>query len=657
MPHPVREGVLRRGAWHIVLVLAKGGDTGPLSIMFPTASAVPPQRRYLWRLLGVFGRSAHLGVLSMPAHAMAAELAPCGVSASSYRVAAWPVGRAVAALMLALTDLRGAVAAIRAGRGRLRQFLAMRATMAAMPHSYSRWIALFDRWHLAPSDADAALPLVLVCHRPEQGDAPLQATLKSLPTQARVLVLQAGRGCDLAADLAAAPERHVAVLQAGEIIAPYALQVMQRVALRDGVAAVYADEDRIDAQGLRSDPLFKPQPSRALLQSGVLTTGLHLFERSLLTGFPQAAWHWAETLRLSVWLGIETGVAVPFVLTHRSPDTPQAPAASLGAIVRAALPAGWCGSIDDRGLPLVATPDTPDPAPRVTLLVPSTGRLAHVPTCLGAVLRDTDYPDFEMVIVLSQPGAITEEQQVNLAPLLTDARVRVVTAPMARFNYARANNLGAAQSSAAVLCLLNDDVSPKEPGWLRVMVGHLQDARVAAVGAKLLYPDNSVQHGGVLLGVGGVADHACRFWPHDAPGMLHRAVLDQELSCVTGACLVLRRSVFDALGGFDEQFATGYNDVDLCLRLREAGHRIIWSAQAVLYHHETISLGSHFSADQAVLERAQADLVWRRHAGQCEADPFHNPNLSRQRHAEQALAFPPRVAAQAMLLGLRSDAD
>lgn len=637
---------LRLGAWQIVLVALRAGDTGPVSMLFPTDSAVPPQRRYLWRLIRGFGWSLHLGVLSVPVQAVRAEIEGClprpaNVAGAVWRVA---VGKPVAAALLCLTDPAGALAALRGGAGRLRWYLAMRAVCAAMPRDYRLWRHLFDRWCVRPAEAEG-LPLVLICHRPEAGDAALRATLASLPEAARHCVVVAGQADAVLPVIAGASERFVAVLQSGEVLRDGALLVLQRLALQGGHRAICADEDRLDAQARRHDPRFKPQPSRSLLQSGVLTTGVHLFDRALMDGLPPFVWEWAETLRLAIWLGTSAlpGASAPFLLTHRSQATLPAPAAALGDVVRRHLPQGWIGRVDDSARPLMVRPDVGEDAPLVTLLVPSTGRLPHVVPCLGAVLRETDYPRLEMIIVLSQQGEITEEQRRVLAPLLEDARVRVVIAPMARFNYALANNLGAAESEASLLCLLNDDVSPADPAWLRVMAGHLQDARVAAVGAKLLYPDQTVQHGGVLLGAGGVADHAFRGLGRDEPGPLHRAVLDQELSCVTGACLLLRRAAFDALGGFDEQFATGYNDVDLCLRLIGAGHAIIWSAQALLFHHETISLGSHFSPEQAALAQAQEDLVWRRHQRVCAADPFFNPNLSRQRGQESALGFPPLV--------------
>ena len=127
------------------------------------------------------------------------------------------------------------------------------------------------------------------------------------------------------------------------------------------------------------------------------------------------------------------------------------------------------------------------------------------------------------------------------------------------------------------------------------LVGHLNDPGVAVVGPKLLYPDDTVQHGGVIIGLAGFAEHAHRFLPKDAPGYAYRAVLDQDISCVTGACLLVRRAVYEALGGLDESYETAFSDVDFCLRVREKGWRIVFAATATLLHHDfSLALASLF---------------------------------------------------------------
>jgi hypothetical protein len=188
-------------------------------------------------------------------------------------------------------------------------------------------------------------------------------------------------------------------------------------------------------------------------------------------------------------------------------------------------------------------------------------------------------------------------------------------------------------------------------------MGHLSDPQVAAVGAKLLYENRTVQHAGVIMGLAGLCEHAFRHLPQGAPGYAGRASLDQELSAVTGACLLMRREVFDAIGGMDEVFASGFNDVDLCMKIRAQGHSIVWSAHAELFHLESLSFGHHYAGDSAPRELVDIERLWKRWHEICEDDPFHNPNLSLTRGMEWTPAFPPRDVRVPKRYGQRTRAD
>src|SRR5262249_47698275 len=154
------------------------------------------------------------------------------------------------------------------------------------------------------------------------------------------------------------------------------------------------------------------------------------------------------------------------------------------------------------------------------------------------------------------------------------------------------------------------------------------------------YPDNTIQHAGVILGLGGVAGHACHGLPKEAFGYANRACLEQDVSCVTAACMVIRAAVFHELGGFDEKLAVAYNDVDLCVRLRQAGWRIIWTPTVQLYHRESTSTGRHDSPKRASQFAEAVSLMRERWHQILDSDPFYNPNLSLQKQFD--LAFPPR---------------
>jgi GT2 family glycosyltransferase len=200
------------------------------------------------------------------------------------------------------------------------------------------------------------------------------------------------------------------------------------------------------------------------------------------------------------------------------------------------------------------------------------------------------------------------------------------------FNYSRINNIGVREAKHDFLLFMNNDVFVDEPGWLRRMLDEaLADQAVGAVGAKLLYADGTVQHAGVVLGVGGVADHAFRGIGAEAPGYMAHAIAAQEVSAVTAACMLVRKSAFEAVGGFDErELSVAFNDVDLCVKLRQASSKIIFMPDAVAEHRESVSRGDDF--DHAKLARFmfENEVMRQRYETVLPKDPYYNFNFSRE---------------------------
>ena len=425
---------------------------------------------------------------------------------------------------------------------------------------------------------------------------------------------------------------YLAVLQAGEMVAPHALALLAWEAFRAGRPPILsADEDRLDPDGGRRDPLRKPAPGRLLLLSGTQATGVWLIRRDLLAG---TGWRspteplWAETLRLDAWLrlheagGTAAARHLPHVLTHRRADAERAPAAALAAVgaahlARTGFPARLAPG-PERTLRLrVSAPR--GQRPRVALIVPSTCRGAHVRRCLGAVLAGTDYADIALVLVHAAPDPPTPRQRRLIAGLAADPRVRPLLLDVPRFNFAAVCNRAVAACDAPLICLLNDDVLPRDPGWLAAMVGHLADPTVGVVGARLLYPDGSLQHAGVALRPDGGAVHAGRFRPGAAAG----TVLSREVAAVTGACLLTRRTLWDRLGGLDIAYPSACNDIDYCLRVRELGYGVVVAAEAPLTHLESRSFGRHYAPAEAARAAAERERLRRRFPVWFAADPFH----------------------------------
>ena len=225
------------------------------------------------------------------------------------------------------------------------------------------------------------------------------------------------------------------------------------------------------------------------------------------------------------------------------------------------------------------------------------------------------YPNFEVLLAVNVSRLTAPDCADYLKRLEAEPRIRVLTYSDEAFNYSKVNNWAARQASGSILCLLNDDVEVITDDWLEKLVARIQLPGVGAVGALLYYPDDTIQHAGVILGLSGVAGHAFIKYPKGTRGYFGRAALEQDLSCVTAACMVVRRDAFDAIGGFNETLAIAFNDVDLCMRLRQRGWRIVWTPQVELYHHESASTGRHDAPERAEQFRkrgsADAKLVGR----------------------------------------------
>jgi GT2 family glycosyltransferase len=285
----------------------------------------------------------------------------------------------------------------------------------------------------------------------------------------------------------------------------------------------------------------------------------------------------------------------------------------------------------------------PDPAPRVAVIVPTRNRADLLTRCIDGLLGATDYPALEVVVV--DNGSDEPQALALLGDLAKRPGVRIIPYPGA-FNFAAINNHAVAATDAPVLAFLNNDIEITQPEWLREMVSRALQPDIGAVGAKLFYPDGTIQHAGVVTGLGAdrIAGHPYHKAPRDSAGSFGDLLLAREVSAVTAACLVIRRSVFVEAGGFDEaNLAVSYNDVDLCLRLRERAYRNIVTPFAELTHHESASRGADHQPAQRERVRGEIAYMRRRWGDALLCDPYFNPNFSLD-EAVPDFARPPRVA-------------
>jgi len=268
----------------------------------------------------------------------------------------------------------------------------------------------------------------------------------------------------------------------------------------------------------------------------------------------------------------------------------------------------------------------PAQLPLVSIVIPTRDKLDLLRPCLDGVLGKTDYPNFEVIVLNNES---VEQRTVDyLEAISNDPRVGVIQIS-GTYNFSSFNNFAARQARGEYLCLLNNDTEVLEPVWLTEMMRYAVRDDVGAVGAKLLYDDGTIQHAGVVIGIGEAAGHAHRFQPACDPGYFRIAHTAHFVSAVTAACLVVKKEKFDAVGGLDERLAVAFNDVDFCLKLEAAGWRNVYVPHAVLIHHESKSRGKDVAPQNIERYLKELRILQERWQTKTYQDPMHNPNLDR----------------------------
>jgi GT2 family glycosyltransferase len=451
----------------------------------------------------------------------------------------------------------------------------------------------------------------------------------------------------------------IALMDHDDILPEHAIYMLAaEISEHPQAQVIYSDEDRIDDNGLRSNPYFKPDFDPDLLLGQNVFNHLTAYRLELLQrlgglrqGFEGSQDH---DLALRAAGSVKPGQIrhIPAVLYHwrqssNSVSFSESDLASCADASRRAVRE----HLGKRGVRANIVPASlarnynrviwpvPEPAPLVSVIVPTRDQSELLATCVDGLLNRTDYPAIEVLIVdnnSSSPKALA-----YFAKIQADARVRVIAAP-GPFNYADLNNRAAAQARGEILLLLNNDIKVIDRDWLREMVSHAARHDVGAVGARLIYADGRLQHGGIVLGVGGVAGHYRVGERRNSAGPFGWLALTRTTSAVTGACLAVRREVYEEVGGLDAQnLAVGFGDVDLCLRIRECGYRNVWTPEAELYHLESASRGLDLKGEKAERFSRETEVMLARWNGALQSDPCWNPNLSLD-NAYGVPAWPPR---------------
>ena len=489
---------------------------------------------------------------------------------------------------------------------------------------------LYERWEL----------LVAVGATPPSRLAAFVEGAALGDTRIRLVRTDAGSDPAIArnAALRVATGEWVAALAAQDTLSPTALAAVAcDAALHPDVHLYYADDDTLGPRGQRRRPRFKPEFSREYLRSTDYLGEL-LFHRAdtlraiggWRPGFEEAI-DYDVALRSFERVGAQAIGHLSEVLHHRraKPSGASKPRAMRQALEDHLQRTGIRAGVEEiPGIDaLHMRHDIPPPPPMVSLIVPTRDKVELLRGCVESILALTTYGNYEILVVdnrSTDPSALG-----YLAELRSRDRVRVLSYTES-FNFSRINNFAVGEARGTVVGLLNNDTVVISPDWLTEMVSWAMQPDIGCVGAKLCYADDTIQHAGVVIGVGDVAGHAHRHFPRDHDGYCMRLKVVHNLSAVTAACLVVRKDVYQEVGGLNERDLTvAYNDVDFCLRVRAAGYSNVWTPFAELYHLESLSRGSDRSAEKA--RRYENEVAYMHRHWDLRSDPYYSVHLTRLR--------------------------
>jgi GT2 family glycosyltransferase len=485
-----------------------------------------------------------------------------------------------------------------------------------------------------------------------------------------------GDATSLDALLGRATGEYVIFPECGDVFASHGFYLAAQYIRRIPEAEMlYGDVDVLDSTGGRSRAMFKPDWNPLLLLGVDFVSDCAIYSTDLLrkVDLPQvvrdSGWRYDLVLRCAEQVDARSIVHVPHVMVHL--DEASAVAGSLAkltAVPTVASPPDAVSvshasatailavqrHLERRGIRadvVAANPSMPlrritysipTPPPRVSVVVPTRDGLSLLRRCIDSVIEKTTYPNYEIVIV--DNGSVAPETLAYFDSLRAHPGVSIVRDD-SPFNFSALNNRAIENLQSEFVCLLNNDVEVISPEWLDEMVGLATQPGAGAIGASLWYPDDTLQHGGVLLGYGGVAGHLHHMLSWGRPGYYGRALVAQNLSAVTAACLLIRRAIYEEVGGMDEDLAVAFNDVDFCIRVDRAGYRNAWTPHARLYHFESASRGTDMSPDKFQRFQSEVRRMQDRWGESLNSDPAYNPNLNLSAEQPQfSLSEPPRLA-------------
>ncbi|WP_022942139.1 glycosyltransferase family 2 protein [Psychromonas hadalis] len=437
----------------------------------------------------------------------------------------------------------------------------------------------------------------------------------------------------------------IALLDHDDLLAPQALnEVVAAIVANPNWQWLYSDEDFINESGARVAPHFKSDWNPYLLHAHNYITHFSVYKSDLLKtlkgcrlGF-EGAQDYDLALRTSEIVQASQIGHITKILYHwrmhaestalnsdaksytvalgKKALTEHLQRKSISAVVD-------FGNLDN----YFHVQYKPKQWPKVSIVIPTRDHKSVLETCVSSLLSKTDYPDYEIVIMDNQTSDIDALSYLSAINNLKNINVFKHDKV---FNYSEINNVAVDKASGDVVVLLNNDTEVINASWLKELVGLAMQADVGCVGAKLLYPDQSIQHAGIVMGLGGYAAHSHRRTPEGSNGYFNRPHINQVMSGVTGACLAIRKETYQSVGGLDEKYKVAYNDVDFCLKVKDAGFYNVYCAHAQLYHYESKTRGDDAETAEKVqrFDKEKGFLLERWHA-EIEHDPYYSPHLTR----------------------------
>jgi glycosyltransferase involved in cell wall biosynthesis len=445
--------------------------------------------------------------------------------------------------------------------------------------------------------------------------------------------------------LEVATGEYIALLDHDDLLAPHALtEVVKLLNQHPEADFIYSDEDKVDEQNIHKDPYFKPDWCPDSFLSRMYTCHLGVYRRSLVTevGNFRVGFEGSQDYDLVLRVTEKTNQIfhIPDVLYHwrihfqstaaYAEAKPYAYDAGQKAITEAIARRGEPGEV-------IIKPDFPGvytiryqiKEPKlVSIIIPTKDLADTLDVCLRSIFNKTTYPNYEVIVIDNGSMEAKTQECFESWQQQQGDRFQVYQYNIP-FNYSQINNYGVAKAQGDYLLFLNNDTEVITPDWLEAMVEQAQRPSIGAVGSLLLYPDDTVQHAGVVLGIGGVAGHSHKNFRVSQSGYISQLVSTNNYSALTAACLMCRRDVFESVGGFEEQLAIAFNDVDFCLKIISQGYRNIYLPHVILYHYESKSRGYEDTPEKQTRFAGEINYMKQKWQEICDRDPCYNPNLTK----------------------------